>query len=612
MAVSGRKSISISTSVKSDLSEKDVSLLCQPCRRIRYTQASWGYCRDCEEYLCRSCFDSHRSIKPCRHHTLIVQNSMPKNERLSLSLAVETQLSCYPKKINECSKHSRKKIELYCHDHDALLCNVCVSLNHSPSSCKLDYIPEISTEIVSDKEYSDTIENADDLFTQCQVLKIETRKEIESSNRSLTNILKEIYDYRKELNRKLDELEKGVVDKAKNFQDENQKRLKSTEKTCDFVSESLKSLHETATQLKTSCRRDILFIHMKTAEKEIEAHKQSLSKLMQMENVAEYIFEPNRNIYKKLSNEQELGILRQMSAAHLQDGHISTEEISFDEQTLDEQASAPATSVQPVNLGELCIKTSDDEKDCCITGMCLLTHGCLCLADNANKAIKMVDTNSNHVASRMSLSYLPWDITSVTDKELAVTLPDKHRIQFLSVSPRGMKKKKRKLKVDGQCTSIHYYMQKFVVTYVEPSKFQILGSKGGVLTTVVNSSRDGDLFHLPLYVRANKTSIYVSDSKEGESSIVMFNWLGEIIGTFKGVEWSAGLSLKNDGSVFLCDKALNSIQKMKEDCSESEIVLKDLENPLSVCWCDKKLTLCVCFGQSAENNANFLKFYEIS
>ncbi|XP_053390302.1 uncharacterized protein LOC128553205 [Mercenaria mercenaria] len=80
-----------------------------------------------------------------------------------------------------------------------------------------------------------------------------------NSNSSLADVLADIKKFRKEINQRLDELERQA-DAAKTIKQENAKNLKTTEITCDDVTKSLKIMYHAIEHFNTSKQADRLFM----------------------------------------------------------------------------------------------------------------------------------------------------------------------------------------------------------------------------------------------------------------------------------------------------------------------------------------------------------------
>jgi hypothetical protein len=129
MAVPGKKASRKSSSILSQGCAEDFDIFCETCDRDDIRLPAFGYCVDCEEHLCHTCFNNHRRPKPSRHHQLLDNEHMPKKQYLhkSSKSAPSTLVDDLTK---PCIKHTKEAIKFYCQDHNALVCSVCVTLEH--------------------------------------------------------------------------------------------------------------------------------------------------------------------------------------------------------------------------------------------------------------------------------------------------------------------------------------------------------------------------------------------------------------------------------------------------------------------------------------------------
>jgi hypothetical protein len=91
------------------------------------------------------------------------------------------------------------------------------------------------------------------------------------------------------------------------------------------------------------------------------------------------------------------------------------------------------------------------------------------------------------------------------------------------------------------------------------------------------------------------------------NTVTRLNWQGDVVGSYSGMSESKGMSLSDDGTVYVCDYGRNVIQEISGDCSTGKVVLKDLKNPYAVCWCEETKKL---YSSAAEQN--FLHTYKLS
>ncbi|XP_060597191.1 E3 ubiquitin-protein ligase TRIM33-like [Ruditapes philippinarum] len=324
-----------------------------------------GYCTDCKEHICHTCFKAHQINRLSKQHTLLDATSMPKVLQQP-STSIHTGLS--DDLTLPCRKHPKEMIKFYCNDHTEFLCSVCVTLEHQATSCNVNYIPDISGDIIDSKEYQVIFKARNNTSDKCQQI----------LNDFLKEALVDIKKFRQEINQRLDELERQV----------------------------------------------------ENASKVIEQKKQQ--------------------------------------------------------------------------------QTSESNER-------------------------------------------PWDITTVASTELAVILPYLQTIQFISIFSNKLIKK-HTVKVDGNCNGISYYQGKLIVSFLNPTKLQILDVNGTVLTTIDRKN----IFKDPCFIICNRSSIYVSDCSM--KTVTRLNWQGDMVGSYNCIRMPSGMSLSDDGTVFVCCQERNVIE----------------------------------------------------
>ncbi|XP_053407735.1 uncharacterized protein LOC123547507 [Mercenaria mercenaria] len=584
MAVSGKKAPAVSTG-----SGEDFEIFCQPCDLDDIRLPAFGYCTNCEEHLCESCFNHHKKPKPLRHHILLDKQNMPQTQQIP---SKSTHAGQPDDLTTPCTEHKREIIKFYCHDHKVLLCTVCVTLGHSLTSCHVNYIPDISKQSINSSEYRDTIKDIDNIAERYHKLTEDLRRMTTNSNNSLSDVLIDLKKFRKEINQRLDELEKEAEDRANALKDDNNKRLTAMETASENITKCLKASTDSIKQLNTSKQADRLFMELKSAQKLIEVSKEKLSLQAPHADVNKYQFQPNLAISSFLK-EKSLGTIRQKAK--------------------EQSNPPPVVSLQPLKYshqGSVSVKTTQDKNMCYVTGMALLTPSKLVLTDYNNQSIKMIDTNSNSISHQLKPETAPGDLTLVTRDQLAVTLPGKNKIQFVSASSNKLSLKHTFKVDDGFCNGLSCYQEKLVVSFVKPSKLQIIDLNGKVLKTIITNSKGEDIFTWPNFVTSNSHSIYVSD--ESRPALIRLNWHGKLRGIYKAIQRPTGIAMLEDGSILVNNYPNGDIQHLSCDLSKSSIVLKDLTKPFAICCSGTDNKLYISLNSSEEKNDNYIQIFKMS
>ncbi|XP_060585871.1 uncharacterized protein LOC132741667 [Ruditapes philippinarum] len=566
-------------------SDEYLEVYCQPCNIEGERIPAHGFCTDCNEHLCGTCFKLHKKHKLSRNHTLLDKENMPKRMHAPTSSSVHLHQS--DELTKACLKHQKEMIKFYCHDHKELLCSVCVTLQHSATLCKVDYIPDISVDITDSKYYNDILRNLDRVTDLCKKISEDTRKIIAKSEKSVTDALADIRKFRKEINQRLDELENQAEDDAEALQEEIRINLKTVERNCEDTATSLKTTTDFIKRLNATGQADRLFMELKMTEQMIEECEKKVQQVPSY-NYEEYTFQANHDLSAFLKNDMAFGTFSKKPA----------EEPSV--------SSSDHVRTRQANLQtKICVKTSEDNEICRISGMTLFTPDLLIITDNRNKAVKLIDVRGHSIIHQIDVDGKPCDITAISSTELAVTLPDQKLIQFISASTSRLSMKTA-LKVNGECYGISCYKGRLVVSFCNPAKLQILDVNGTVLTDFTGEN----IFSNPVYVKACSDFIYVSDWKKG--TITRLNWQGDVVGIYNGMDCPSGFTLTNKGTLFACDYSKEVVEEVSSDCSEGNILMSDLKRLEALCWCGETNKLYFSTFTGDIKYDNFLQVYKLS
>ncbi|XP_033731669.1 E3 ubiquitin-protein ligase Midline-1-like [Pecten maximus] len=92
---------------------------CHGCLTDDEENVASFWCKACSEALCQPCRVAHRRSKLLSTHKVIAIDEVSKTDiRMPVSI------------VNTCPRHTGKTIEVYCHNHNALCCVLCVTLSH--------------------------------------------------------------------------------------------------------------------------------------------------------------------------------------------------------------------------------------------------------------------------------------------------------------------------------------------------------------------------------------------------------------------------------------------------------------------------------------------------
>jgi hypothetical protein len=186
----------------------DKAIFCDPCQRDNKYNFAYkiadGFCVDCDEHLCSTCFNIHKRFRVSQHHVL-QDNSSTQESKTSGNI----KDIC----VDRCPSHTDKVIEYFCQSCDKLCCSVCIIKGHRHCET-VDFIPDIAVNIEHSKVFLDvneTIHNQSVLLAKqgkkCKINQYKSNKLKDSAKEELKTKCKDIRDW---LNKNEIEMERKI------------------------------------------------------------------------------------------------------------------------------------------------------------------------------------------------------------------------------------------------------------------------------------------------------------------------------------------------------------------------------------------------------------------
>jgi outer membrane protein assembly factor BamB len=251
-----------------------------------------------------------------------------------------------------------------------------------------------------------------------------------------------------------------------------------------------------------------------------------------------------------------------------------------------------------------------------------MEDGTIILADNNNNKLKRLHKYNYTVTDYCDLTEWPWRLCMINNTKVAVTVPSKEEVHFISIE--GHMKSTNKIKTDFKCYGLAYANNNL---YISDSKTSVyMYTLTGRKLIHVQFSKDPLGYTLfsdiqSLAVSKDAKRIYVADSYNG--LIVMDN-NGHVITSFKDeqLKFASCCYCTQVGSVLVSGNGSNNVLqftsdgeligeiiKFKDDRSNIlSVLLKGIDNRgiLSVC-CNLKMTK-MCTSRNADDN---IEVYDI-
>ncbi|XP_060605730.1 uncharacterized protein LOC132758192 [Ruditapes philippinarum] len=546
------------------LSDEIFDVLCSMCRNEGRNTEGEKYCVDCHDYFCVSCVKVHSKVPLCAGHKVLDKSQVKSGTSKAMPRAP----------AERCDRHSHKHIDMYCQNHDNVGCSTCMAVDHR--LCKdTFYIPEfiqnntyqvesrdIQTKL---KEIAKTLEKQADRFKQDKQRLLKRKAEI----------LADIRKFRQEINDHLDKLEKSSID-------EIESKVKCLE---DKIEDSLKQLQANKSRIRsandklasTNTSHSEVFVYVKMGEDAANVANKYMEHVKIKSTVEDIEFQPDRTILTQLEQKKTVG-------------------------TLSEKPKKTAGNLFQIKENKLYnVKVKSDENDCVIESACCMEDGTIILADYNNKKLKRLNRYNYTVTDYCDLPGQPWQMCMINNTQVAVTIPSKKEVHFISLE-RKMKKTNN-INTDYKCFGLTYAYNNLYISdqYTSVYMFTLLGRK---LNQFSKDQSGHKLFSCigSLAVSKDVTRIYVADYENG---LIVLDNNGQVITSFidKQLRGANCCYLTEAGSVLVSGYFSNNVLQFTCDGELIGEVIKadSLKRKIQTVCCNQQMTK-MCISRTIENN----------
>lgn len=515
MEVSGRRR----EDTISNSSAEDFNTSCQPCLFEGSHIAAEGLCQTCNEYLCKTCLGVHRKQSATRNHVVLGKHQMPKEQ---------------PKSRNICSRpcniHVQEIIKFFCESHDVVGCGDCMVLDHK--KCKVELISDVSNVLKQiQSETKEEIQKFQKELEKSMSVLQSTQHDVE---KNYSEVTKDIQTFRKEINKYLDQMEAELISQLNKAKQEATKVIAELMKKSQTMKTDLGSLVQEIDSQRDESNN--LFVSLKLAKEKLSYMNMSHARLCEENKVHLLEFKRNEDMNRLQADKISLGVLKMYKEMNKRQLTVPASSSQTEENI---------TQMTAVYAGKIEVKNEASNFDPKISGMTLLTAKDLVAVDNRQDDVKLFMLPENVIKYVLPLKARPFDVTSVNENRVAVTIPSKNLVCLISAR-NGVLKEERDISVNGTCYGIAHYSDGFVVSFLHPGKVELIDMRGKVLKSIVSDSSGQSLFQSPQYVDICHSThvIYVSDSKRQD--VISVTPEGEVVGLFKEKVWPQGLCALND------------------------------------------------------------------
>ena len=393
--------------------------------------------------------------------------------------------------IVNCNCSTKQEVIYHCEDHDDVFCNTCKDMKHY--KYKVSHIQDKGSGYKTSK-LNFVMSKLKALENDYAQLKKTRDTQRNSFGCSKEDCIKEINEFRKELNVFLNDLEKSTLELLDSQVDEGQKRisqhistLQATEKmleTDDIILQDAKSNGEPCTMFAA----------------DVQVSRNRILRTMK-KDIANDVINTNLKFETsiKLANLQsEIDYLGSFMEGRTTNLHTGRKILS--DKTI--------KSTKQLN-----IKWFDDKNIPHITGSGVMPNGDIVMCDWGNSKLKVLESCDAQLDS-LKLNAKPFDVAFVDATTVIVTCPLKEQLQYVDVYPRL--KSGRVMQLNKKCWGVHLTGDNiFTTCHNNPgqAEVKILDLDGNLLRKLGANQDGSSMFITPSYIAISQSEkkVFISD-----------------------------------------------------------------------------------------------------
>lgn len=260
-------------------------------------------------------------------------------------------------------------------------------------------------------------------------------------------------------------------------------------------------------------------------------------------------------------------------------------------------------------IRDINVASTDDEKICNIIGITMVSSSELILTDCNNKSLKLVENNV--LKSSLKLDANLCGVTMISPDHVAVALPDKCKINILSVS--GDLAVVRTVETTGKCLDIQFINGKIYVSFWKPVKYQILQPTGAVYKTIKPDSEVLKHCTLPRHIAVSRDESLLYFSDWQNNKVVCIDMNGKMVSRLNcELNSPSDITISPSGSVYLCNTAQHVVYKATPNLRDATVILgpgDGLSSPYAMCFDADRQIVFISSKSVEKNYCNFIKMY---
>ena len=553
------KTKATSSRLASDLYES-----CNQCSCLEKITKAKYYCVDCKESFCETCSKTFHSFKFVSNHVLIEVDCVKENKN------VNEQALMMLEKFLTCSKHPRQLVAFYCESEKQVYCSECAVDNHQNcTKKKMGQLVDIHEETTS-KTLVSSFKN---LFNHIQSIIRMIREHDQENKPEPEKLLNKFYTLKQKVIQQLDILEESLKAESKAMCKDGMDGLKEFGQKLSVVTYLIDRL---PAALSCVCidEAGIISQHMKEETAEHGQSRDKTSIMLKTENMLKTSLDLGPNEISQIASVQRIN---KSILLPEYDDELCLTKCTVKKIKTEAVKAEYTRNLNPFYSGVLFL--SDNK-------MILsdIRFGSICLTDENSKLLSSYRLSENEPSPyrrwslkehsqyrrrgfkesspyrrlRLSLIFA----TEMTNNIIAVSVPDKKNISFLSANE--TLEYKGEIRCKYKPVAIHGLRNNDIaVLWGCPQAFGIITLTGGSYHEKVYFDKDKNQKKLDSYffMAVDEARGHVIIPSDTDHTIYCYDFEGNTVFAYHDIEIESpgGVAIDGDGNIYVCNEKQGTI-----------------------------------------------------
>ena len=280
--------------------------ICKPCHDENKKTFANGWCKECEEYMCSTCFRHHCKSKFCKEHELL--DAKPASAK-HLCQSLDG--------LMKCQKHLNEFVKFYCVIHEACGCAACMVLEHK--TCEVEYIPEKAVSGEESVEFKTIVEDIEGYNSEIKSCISEISRNKKGSENTHESFVSEVHIFREAIVSHVNKLAAEICVKSTEMKTRNIQQYTELLEEAEVIETEIEAMTRSIEAHKSQPNR--LFVSMVDTKRSL---KQISSKILDLQerNIEEtYCFQKNSELESILLNCDKIGQITNSSEMEQKQEH---------------------------------------------------------------------------------------------------------------------------------------------------------------------------------------------------------------------------------------------------------------------------------------------------